>query len=275
MEIVKVGLLLTVIVLLMQDFVSGQPLVSTDRTRQPEAAGTDVVFASVSLIQESEIFPDDKRFLRRLAYVETRDGVDINTFRSGYFGGIWQVDEAVFNETLNTDANRELLDLYPLILELLEVDWALVTWNDLLKPFFSALAARIYLATLTEPIPPVGDLTRQGQYWLDHFSSNPSDSVQLYIDSVNEFELEGEAWICVFSFMIKQLYKCTVEPSNVGHFRSSHSVLCTEVVLCSEAKLHYSKIGAQSHAEICPLLGDCPSVWVFHCYVTLLLYYKL
>ena len=36
-------------------------------------------------------FSEDKLFLRRLAYVESSDGSNPDTFRSGYHGGIWQV----------------------------------------------------------------------------------------------------------------------------------------------------------------------------------------
>ena len=50
----------------------------------PEARGTDVVLATVSLIQGSGIFPDDNRLLRRVAFVESRDGLDGDTFRDGY-----------------------------------------------------------------------------------------------------------------------------------------------------------------------------------------------
>ena len=52
-----------------------------DLTLQPEQAGTNVVLASIGRIQGAGIFAGDNLFLRRLAYAETRDGVDINTYR--------------------------------------------------------------------------------------------------------------------------------------------------------------------------------------------------
>ncbi len=185
----KIILLLAFTAALLQSLANGQS--GVDRTREPEAAGTDVVFASISIIRDSIIFVNDNRFLRRLAYVESRDGVDINTYRPGYFGGIWQVDEAVFNETQNLNSNPELSVFYRDILLEFGIDWTQVTWQDLLAPFFSALAARIYLTTISASIPETGDLEAQGQYWLDHYSDVPTDTVQLYIDGVNEFELEG------------------------------------------------------------------------------------
>ena len=64
---------------------------AVDQTRQPGAVGAPVVEAVINLIRESCLFADDKRFLRRLAYAQTRDGSDPKTYRPGYHGGIWQV----------------------------------------------------------------------------------------------------------------------------------------------------------------------------------------
>ena len=62
-----------------------------DQTKQPEAKGADIVEAVLDRLSTSCVFSDDKLFMRRLAYVESADGADPDTFRSGYFGGIWQV----------------------------------------------------------------------------------------------------------------------------------------------------------------------------------------
>ena len=62
-----------------------------DETMKERASGIYVVEAVVKLIYEKCLFGDDKLLLRRLAYVESRDGTDPDTFRSGYYGGIWQV----------------------------------------------------------------------------------------------------------------------------------------------------------------------------------------
>lgn len=64
---------------------------SADKTLLPKAHGSDVVEAVVNIIRESCLFADDRHFLRRLAYVESQDGTAPKTFRSGYYGGIWQV----------------------------------------------------------------------------------------------------------------------------------------------------------------------------------------
>ena len=78
-------LLLVAIVAFVGVVVNGQ-----DGIVQPNARGGDVVEAVTSRIEASCVFPDDKLLTRRLAYVESYDGVDEKTFRPGYYGGIWQ-----------------------------------------------------------------------------------------------------------------------------------------------------------------------------------------
>lgn len=70
---------------------SSLTLAAVDLTRTDDAKGRSVVESVVNLIGKSCIFNDDNLFVRRLAYVESHDGVDANTYRPGYDGGIWQV----------------------------------------------------------------------------------------------------------------------------------------------------------------------------------------
>ena len=72
-----------------------------DLTLERDQAGAAVVLATISTIVDSNAFPDDSRLLRRVAFVESRDGTDTETFREGYNGGIWQVDGDVFLQTQN------------------------------------------------------------------------------------------------------------------------------------------------------------------------------
>ena len=76
-----------------------------DLTQKEKAAGKDVVEAVLRIINEKCVFEDDKLFLKRLAYVESEDGTEAKTFRSGYYGGIWQV---------RFDLNRIIPELYAL-----------------------------------------------------------------------------------------------------------------------------------------------------------------
>ena len=62
-----------------------------DQTRIPGAKGSAVVEAVINFLHETCVFPNDRLYLRRLAFVESRDGLDANAYRDGYYGGIWQV----------------------------------------------------------------------------------------------------------------------------------------------------------------------------------------
>ena len=73
---------------------------SADRTRVENSSGPEVVEAVVNIIRESCLFADDKRFLRRLAYVESEDGKAPKTYRPGYNGGIWQVSWPTYHLSL-------------------------------------------------------------------------------------------------------------------------------------------------------------------------------
>ena len=66
-------------------------ITAVDKTRTPGGNGAEVVETVVDLIRQSCLFADDKRFLRRLAYVQSTDGTDPKTYRPGFDGGIWQV----------------------------------------------------------------------------------------------------------------------------------------------------------------------------------------
>ncbi|XP_062602682.1 uncharacterized protein LOC134264402 [Saccostrea cucullata] len=146
----------------------------TDKTRIPGAKGSDVVEAVVNLIKNSCIFPNDRMYLRRLAYVETQDGLNPNTYRIGYNGGIWQVDEAQFRLTQisGTLTNEKQM------LKKLGIDWSSVTWADLRKPLFSGLAAAMY-ATIQAGAGgiPVG-IEYQSVFWKN--TTRPTKEVNVF-----------------------------------------------------------------------------------------------
>ena len=80
-------------------------------SREPKAAGPEVVDTVVSQIESAKIFEDDHmhNYVRRIAMVESKDGLDNTTYREGYHGGLWQVDEVMFLVTKNTS--------YPILLD--------------------------------------------------------------------------------------------------------------------------------------------------------------
>ncbi|XP_012940906.1 uncharacterized protein LOC101864238 [Aplysia californica] len=137
-----------------------------DLTRTPGAYGDAVVRASLSQIQESCVFQNDYLFLRRLAHVISDDGKAAYTFRKGFDGGIWQIPQAIYEQTRNV-ANIDYVQLQ----NALNITWENTTWNDLRKPLYSGLAAMLTLERLS-PIPR--DMNAQASYFATNFAGNAS-----------------------------------------------------------------------------------------------------
>ena len=166
---------------------SGPQSVAQDLTRVPNAKGRGVVDAVVDLIQESGIFPDDKRLLRRIAYVETKDGTGIN-YRQNR--GIWGVTRDMM---LETKVDERLRSKRNEIFTTFNIDWIRVrSPPELNKPLYSALAASLFLSTITEPIPERGDIDGQAEYYRQHYPSVKRRKRQSFKEDINQLITEIE-----------------------------------------------------------------------------------
>ena len=145
---------------------------SGDETLAAGASGSAVVHAVIRRIEDSNIFLSENQFLRRIAYVESKDGTDSGTYRSGYHGGIWQVDEVGFRDTQDTTSHRRLAKKLDKIHDSFAINWREVQWEDLRKPLYSGLAARLFLSNIPEFIPVASDIRAQGQYWKKHYNTD-------------------------------------------------------------------------------------------------------
>ena len=163
-----------------------------NRTREEGAFGRSVVLDTISRLQEAGVFSDSvsERFLRRVAFVESRDGIDGDTFRSGYYGGIWQVDEKIFELTKSNDSLSGTRDK---LLNLDFLNWTLVTWKMLRQPLLSAIAAGLFFEQAGE-IPDIGQVRLQGEYWESSgFNTREGDkgTVDFFVHRVEVLEREG------------------------------------------------------------------------------------
>ena len=166
-----------------------------DSTRIAESSGSAVVQATDALIQNSKIFPDDHQLLRRIAWVESKDGTDAGTYRQGYHGGIWQVDMIGFQDTQDTASHPGLVAKFREIQQKFGIDWPSVQWEDLRKPLYSGLAARLFLSNREEPIP--NDVAGQASYWKTHYNTNlGAGTTERFIEDVMALE-NGKSSICV------------------------------------------------------------------------------
>jgi len=129
----------------------------------------------------SKLFRLDNKFLCRLAWVESKYGEDPNTFRRGYYGGIWQVDRNGHEETITRPYLKSYWDE---IKNQVGIDWPNTRWEDLLKPLYSGLAARLYLVRIPDAIPR--DLPSQARYWKTHYNTAAgAGTEQTFINEVN------------------------------------------------------------------------------------------
>ena len=146
--------------------------------------GSAVVEASIAKIAQSSIFTDnDQQMLRRIAYAETRDGADSDTYSSN--GGIWGVGESKYSATKNTGSNSQLQQKVQGISTNFGINWLTTNWTDLRKPFYSALAARLYMLVITQSIPLASNINGQGTYWANYFTSSGGTQSD-YVTAVNQ-----------------------------------------------------------------------------------------
>lgn len=139
--------------------------------------------AAVRKIHDSQIFDSDNDFLRRLAYVESefgnKKGVSLED------GGIWPVTKETFSKT-QSDRHRgkrsiALKRIHVAIETVFGIRWQKVSWPDLIRPFYSALAARIALWQLPEDIP-------------EDWESQVKFFVKYYGDGSTGFDLRHLFW---------------------------------------------------------------------------------
>ena len=108
------------------------------------------------------------RLIRRIAFVETKDGTIGDTFN----GGIWAVDEKKFSVTQNIKGFSRLPAKLQQIERTLNFNWLKVKWSDLGRPLFGAIAARLVLFLASDPTPPATDLVGQALFWVEHYNRN-------------------------------------------------------------------------------------------------------
>ena len=155
-----------------------------DSVLQGGRGGTDVVLLSVAYMQQAAIFPNDNGLLRRIAYVETRDGFLMD--HNSTSGGIWAVREEAFTKT-QTISDSDFVMKRRHINATFGVDWEAVQWSELNKPFYSALAARLVLFTVSRNIP--SDTEDQAIFWKHHYNTDGSE--EKFLRSV-QIIAEGE-----------------------------------------------------------------------------------
>ena len=171
---------------------------NVDLTLVPEENGANVVLACIAKIDVSRIFPrDDQQLIRRIAYTETENGLDPSTYSgSSNNGGIWQLSEDRYIQTKdNTDSS-----VLQKIQEMFDIDWASTSWVDLRKPFFSALAARLYIeleVASVDSFPFSTNIPLQSSFWINVYTSSSKTEADYAAVAIllNEQERENDNYL--------------------------------------------------------------------------------
>ena len=143
------------------------------------ACGSDVVEAVITRLKRCDIFREDHQFLRRLAFVETRDGADENTQESGGIWGLHKDKLNVLHSDVSLFSNKTIRRVVNECIAMVVIENTkepVVPSVDFLnKPLLSGLAAGLYLYYLeingTASIPLAGNRTRQAQFWKKYYHS--------------------------------------------------------------------------------------------------------
>jgi hypothetical protein len=160
-------------------------------------AGEELVERTVCTVQE--IFcetglGDASEFLKRIAKAESDYGRHGATYRSGYFGGIWQIDISGFKATKEIETHPSLIELHNAInvhfsaAGLREFDWMQQSWQICVIPLFSCIAARLYLAAIPMAIP--ANLISQAHYWKRYYNTPRGKGTVAHFVRVNKGEKE-------------------------------------------------------------------------------------
>lgn len=176
---------------------------SVDLTLE-NANGSDVVNAVIAKLDASGIFGPDHHFLRRLAYVESRDGADLSTLSKSDNTGIWCLERCKFhflqrviqNQTnQNASVDEEMANITRHIELHFHFNILDLTIGFLEKPLFSGIIARLYLYYVTvakhEQIPLAGEIEEQGKFWIKYYHPDTRGvTATHFIDKVSTLEKE-------------------------------------------------------------------------------------
>ena len=154
---------------------------------QTNATGSAVVLHAIGSLQQSGVFENDNEILRRIAYVETRDGKLAND------GGIWAVRENKFIQIQNSDSNIQLQEKIIQIQNNFGINWRSVQWRDLhIMPLYSAIAAHLVLYLTPRDIPPANDLKAQARFWVQNYNPEGEEDEFVRVSSA----LQGMGGFC-------------------------------------------------------------------------------
>ena len=175
------------------------PRLPEDWMNHPNANGSEVVEAVVQVLCSSEIFVPDHRFLRRIAFVETKDGTETMTSDSGCNKrvGIWGITTTMLRSMQDQMRRKHyphLMTTNKKLCKRFGVNMTGYERLDLTNALVSGIAARFYLMYQSELNDTITSLPRcvskQAMFWVSHYRNGEGNTDRDRFEK-RVLELEG------------------------------------------------------------------------------------
>ena len=173
-------------------------LLPEDWMNHDGANGSCVVEAVLKQLNKSGIFQQDHRFMRRMAFVETRDGretVHENFTRCHKGVGIWGMTQIFFQSMKRRMRNVEYPQLNTVVRDICEAFGVNLTGHERLNlrnPLVSGIVARFYLLYLTvlQDVEFPESKEHQATFWQSQYRLSSSPTLMVRFEE-RVIELEG------------------------------------------------------------------------------------
>ena len=173
-------------------------LLPEDWMNHDDANGSCVVEAVLKQLNKSELFQQDHRFMRRMAFVETRDGretVHENVTRCHKRVGIWGMTQfflQIMKHQMRLVEFPELNNVSRHICEAFGVNMTGHERPNLRNPLVSGIVARFYLLYLTvlQDVEFPESKEHQATFWQSQYRLSSSPTLMVRFEE-RVIELEG------------------------------------------------------------------------------------
>ena len=128
------------------------------------AKGWETIAKATNVLKLSRVFPSDRNLMKRIALVES----SLN--RTSSEGGLWNVGTCAFyGVTQNRKKyGKPLKKIQKMVGRKFGISWNRMTYEQLQRPMYSLIAARMYLHIILKDGIPRG-ATAQGKVWSNYF----------------------------------------------------------------------------------------------------------
>ena len=129
-----------------------------------DAKGWKIVEKSVVILKNAKVFSPDRNLMKRIALVELK----LN--QSSVDGGLWHVPTCAFwGVTQNRKKyGKRLKKIQKVVRRKFGITWSRMSYDELRRPMYSLIAARMYLHIILKDGIPRG-ANSQGKLWSTYY----------------------------------------------------------------------------------------------------------